>query len=57
MLCIVLPVIQLMLIVNKKDNWVISMEPPARFENTTSISFFMEMQLIDVFTFFYEACW
>lgn len=57
MLCIVVPVIQLMLIVNKKDNWVISMEPPARFENTTSISFFMEMQLIDVFTFFYEACW
>lgn len=43
MLCIVLPVIQLMLIVNKKDNYVLSMEPPARFENTASVSFFMEM--------------
>lgn len=31
------------------------MEPPARFENTMGISFFMEVKLIDVFTFFYEG--
>lgn len=33
------------------------MEPPARFENTVGISFFMEIKWIDVFTFFYEGGW
>ena len=40
---VVLPVIPLMLIVNKKKSGVLSVEPPARFENTIGIRFFMEI--------------